>query len=681
MTPADVVTSSRASPDSTAIAWRSALLATAVFGAALAAMVDCLAAAFLSPEVPNLSGLLPLSAFAAGSGGAAALILATAMLAGMHLGSRKPTGPGPRRLSPILLGAFVALGLGIGATRVLTRTTLARCDSVPLRVGLWALAALVGIGAMSVLAAAANRRLGRGWQRIFRLGAVVAILALVIADRWVERHRQANAHLVLWASAFGCIFFLRLTSLAKPRWRPRLVSVALVGAGLVGMAGAAWMVASPRTRYDLLHESQWSRLPLAKLQLFERELPPRSAVAPIPLPPLSGELRAKLDLIAPKRSEWSWLFLGIDALPDRLIGDEYLTPNLSALAREAAHFRNAWTTYPSTDRAFASLFMGLPVERLVPSYRSESDAVAEGPTFTSLLAERGFATGVVTGLPTARLTLHYRHSIRGFDTVNPDESDREANRGHLDAPGVTRELLRIFEAAGSKSALVWAHYFDPHAPYEPKSASALRGSAKERYLAEVRETDAEVGRLLAALRARGLLDRLAIVVLSDHGESFGEHGEFFHGGSLYETQLNVPLILRLPGIAGRVVEDPVDFTALYATVLDVVKIPYPPHLRTPSLVPRILGAPPPSPPVAVAELADPLRVVPARQFAITDGRWKLIHDVPSGRAMLFDLSLDPSELHDIAHRHPEMVRDLELRLRHRRSGEAEFESHSRLSNR
>src|SRR4030095_205944 len=95
---------------------------------------------------------------------------------------------------------------------------------------------------------------------------------------------------------------------------------------------------------------------------------------------------------------------------------------------------------------------------------------------------------------------------------------------------------------------VWVHYYDPHAEYDPPSPWRER-FAQRPYDGEIAYTDALLGRLIDSLRKAGRLDRTLVVVVADHGESLGEHGESTHGLFVYDATLRVPLILRLAGVS------------------------------------------------------------------------------------------------------------------------------------
>src|SRR6185369_1228433 len=115
------------------------------------------------------------------------------------------------------------------------------------------------------------------------------------------------------------------------------------------------------------------------------------------------------------------------------------------------------------------------------------------------------------------------------------------------ADTVTDAALRIVRGfSRARPFFLWVHYYDPHAEYAPPSPWLERFTGSP-YDGEIAFTDAQLGRLLDALRKDGRLDRTLVAVIADHGESLGEHGEPTHGLFVYDATLRVPLILRLPG--------------------------------------------------------------------------------------------------------------------------------------
>jgi arylsulfatase A-like enzyme len=187
----------------------------------------------------------------------------------------------------------------------------------------------------------------------------------------------------------------------------------------------------------------------------------------------------------------------------------------------------------------------------------------------------------------------------------------------------------------------------PELPAHLSGVDAL----EEKYDGEVAFVDRHLGRILDALAARGLDRNTAVVVFADHGESFGEHrfgGErmYFHGETLYEEALRVPLIVHVPGVAPRTVETPVMLVDLGPTLVDLIKTRRPSSFHGRSLLGALLGAPLAARPVVAELLAAPSWNHRAR--VIIDHGWKLIDKLSENTLELYDLEHDPKEQKNLA---------------------------------
>src|SRR5207344_3174557 len=151
----------------------------------------------------------------------------------------------------------------------------------------------------------------------------------------------------------------------------------------------------------------------------------------------------------------------------------------------------------------------------------------------------------------------------------------------------TEKIAERWLASHSTRAFMFLHLDEPHAPYEPPD----RFAAFSAYDGELAYADEIVGRLVRYLKSHQLYDRSTIVLLSDHGEGLGDHGEQGHGLFVYEEAIHVPLIIKqAEGTgAGRRVGDVVQHLDLVPTVLDLVKAPVPGNLRGRSLKPLLDG--------------------------------------------------------------------------------------------
>src|SRR4029079_19620217 len=146
---------------------------------------------------------------------------------------------------------------------------------------------------------------------------------------------------------------------------------------------------------------------------------------------------------------------------------------------------------------------------------------------------------------------------RGFDRYD-DDFLRATRAGERSADEVLGAALAWIDARGSQPFFAWLHLFDPHSPYTPPAPyAAAHGGAP--YDGEVAYTDAAIGRFLDRLRELDVLSGATVVIIADHGESLGEHGERTHGTFLYDATVGVPLLIKLPAAtASRVIDVPVE---------------------------------------------------------------------------------------------------------------------------
>ena len=281
----------------------------------------------------------------------------------------------------------------------------------------------------------------------------------------------------------------------------------------------------------------------------------------------SGDEPAVPDLPAEARN---LLIVTIDTMrADRLgaYGDETArTPVMDAFAARGARFTRAFAVAPITLTSHASLMTGL-----YPAGHGGRHNGMRIDDDVPTIAERLAGSGVATGGFVAAFPLDRRFGLdRGFqaygDRMPRGADGRPANErpGHV----VVDEALAWLEAHRSRRFFLWVHLFEPHAPY----GDARTGRpVAARYADEIAESDRQVGRLLDGLgEAR---DSTLVVVTSDHGEAFGEHGEIAHSIFVYDTTLQVPLVLAGPGVHPRTVDGPVSLIDVAPTVLSLLGVP------------------------------------------------------------------------------------------------------------
>jgi len=345
------------------------------------------------------------------------------------------------------------------------------------------------------------------------------------------------------------------------------------------------------------------------------------------------------------------------------------TPTLDGLAKNGALFERAYAAAPITLPSHATLLTG----RYPPGHGARDNGLRLSPDVPTLATElhaKGFATAAFV----AAFPLDHQFGLsRGFDVYG----DR-LPRGNDGRPATARPAADVVNDAiswlrtpgpkgpglpsGSSAPspqppvpfFLWVHLFEPHAPYG--DPSSLR-PAVDRYDEEVATADREAGRLIAALGSAAA-DTL-IVATGDHGEAFGEHGEYAHSIFVYDTTLRVPLLMAGPGVpAGARVADAVTLADVAPTVMRALGAPManvdgidvtPAFARTP-LQERELYA------ESFAPLVEfgwaPLRTV-------RSGAWKLI---AAPQPELFDGQADPGEQANAIGSHPDVARRLQARV-------------------
>jgi arylsulfatase A-like enzyme len=343
-------------------------------------------------------------------------------------------------------------------------------------------------------------------------------------------------------------------------------------------------------------------------------------------------------------------------------GTRVATPNLDWLARTGVLFEQATTAAPLTLPAHCTLFTGL----FPPGHGVRENAGfllgLRTPVLAALLQERGYRTGAFVASYIVRATTGL---ARGFGTfadtlTRGPRGDPPGDGLRLPADVVTDRAL-AWLGQSRAPFFAWVHFYDAHAPCQPPEAYLL-ASGGNAYNAAIGFMDVQAGRLIGWLRARALLDRTVVVVIADHGESLGDHGEITHARRLFESVLHVPFILRAPsaGFAGTRVGGVVRSVDVLPTVLALAHVPAPTGLDGVSLVPLIARGAATDDLEAYAETLYPwLRRGQPPGFSIRRGNLKLIDQ---GEQSLFDVGEDPAETRNLNAARPDVVRSLATRL-------------------
>ncbi len=368
----------------------------------------------------------------------------------------------------------------------------------------------------------------------------------------------------------------------------------------------------------------------------------------------------------PVRVSGPIVLVSIDTLrADRLPAYGYAgvaTPAIDRLAADGVLFERAYSHSPQTLPAHVSLFTGLlPVDHGV----RDNLGFALGPEralLPELLAPLGYRSAAAVSSYVLRREVGL---ARGFDSYDdrlppapPDAPSVQVQRDGGDSLAAAERWLD--ENAGVDSPFfLFLHLYEPHTPYAPPE----RFSRYEPYDGEIAYADEIVGRLFESLRGRGLYDDALIVLLSDHGEGLGDHGEQEHGVFLYDEAIRVPLVMKLPRGrgAGQRVEVPVQHVDLLPTLLDLAGAPVPQELPGRSLRTLLAGDGEgwPTRHLYAEALYPRYHFGWSELYALTTDRYRYIR---APREELYDLVADPGERENLAAQRGRTVRDLRAAL-------------------
>lgn len=386
------------------------------------------------------------------------------------------------------------------------------------------------------------------------------------------------------------------------------------------------------------------------------------------------------------KSKPNVILISLDTLrADRLGAYGYsrdTSPTIDALANEGAIFYNHVSVSSWTLPTHVSIFSGLyptthGVTRDGMKIGKDTDLMAE------VLARSGYRTFAFTGG-------HYVGKRYGFDRgfesyLNSDGMTIDSKRGFYSSIKLT--MQKVKELSKEERFFIFLHTFDIHCPYNPpepyyslfKSDGAAtieadkcgvtfynkRGVSKEealyisdRYDGSIRWADDNLKLLLDFLKSEDLYDNTIIIITSDHGEEFLEHGQIGHQESLHRELLMTPLIITGPGVKRSKIASPVSQIDILPTLLDLIKVTIPADVQGLSLVPYVHGS-------VKEDLTRPhfseldRKILLRSKITLNE---HIIHDLDIDKAKLYDLVNDPTEQRDLSSDKPERADDLIVEL-------------------
>lgn len=370
------------------------------------------------------------------------------------------------------------------------------------------------------------------------------------------------------------------------------------------------------------------------------------------------------------------------------------TPNIDQLARDGLLFTKAVSPAPWTLPSIASIMTGLSPSVHMATTRS-SKLQDELTTLAEYMLNAGYFTGGIGSNPflgpqygTSQGFLEYnffpkKKTDYSLGSVILHRAFPERFQSEASTSDVTKLAIRWLESNHQRNFFLWIHYLDPHSPYSPptdflpegepppglgtgvgvgKNMKLVRSPAqlewvKSLYRGEVRFVDENIGKILDSLKLLNIYDESLIILTSDHGEEFWEHGSLEHGHSLYNEVLRVPLIIKLPESSSKgQIGTPVSTQSITPTILNLCGIARDnEYISVGSLSP--LGGSNREAFNVQPVISTGLLYYEDRVSVIFDGL-KYIRSLLTNREELYDLTRDPKEQTSIANVSPEKTRKM-----------------------
>jgi arylsulfatase A-like enzyme len=560
-------------------------------------------------------------------------------------------------LSPIALGASFPLAVGavvvarlVAARRANETATLAAVAGAAMALGVstgrhfesWAMrgpfvvvvAAVAALGARTIV-----RRMPTRPRAIAGCGVAVACAAW-LGDALVLPRLYPAFHTALLVITLGA-------------WATTVLFVTDVrvrrGASVAGLLLVALSLAwTSHAARAIRGDDNMRRVMLEHAPMLGRAVVVAARIEPPPPIPDEDAALTAATLAVTSSHALDWrgrdiVLVTIDALRADHVGAygyaRATTPAIDRLAARGARFTHAYCPTPHTSYSVASMMVGKYMRPLLAMNAGEGSE-----TWPSYLRRYGWRTAAF--YPPAVFFIDEHR----FRAMRDNGLGFEYRKVEFAKPELRREQIERYLAAAKadKPLFLWIHLFEPHEPYEMHPEHPFSGDERtDAYDSEIATADALVGDVVAAVEKRR--PGAVFVVSADHGEELGDHGGHYHGTTVYEEQVRVPLVVVGPGIAPRTIDVPVQTIDLLPTTLAALDIPLPARLRGRDLGGLLAGRPPSDEGLAFAETDD--------WTMIARGADRLVCARKIASCTLFDVAKDPGEHHPITDR-PARVAEL-----------------------
>jgi len=526
-----------------------------------------------------------------------------------------------RGVLAIALGAGgVALGVGVTHGR--------HFASAGMRVPFVAAMAIAG----ALAGAWALPRIARRVRAPALLAVVGALGAAAFwcADLFVLPRLYPAFHTALCALSLASAALVAVPLYAEAERRPRVAIVP----GVVVLLAAAASVATARIQAARLAPSANVRLALVdhapflgRAVLVANALHPPPPIEDAPATPTSPS-------DVPRALDWTGrdvVLLSVDALRadhDGAYGyARATTPKIDALAREGVRFDRAYCPTPHTSYSITSMMTGKYMRPLLALGLGD-----DSETWAAALRRYGFRTAAF--YPPAVFFIDQPR----FGAFEKSLLDFEYAKVEFASPELRADQVASYlsSAPTDRPLFLWVHFFEPHEPYVAHPEHPFGDSDVDRYDSEIAAADAGIGRIVASVRARR--PGAIVIVTADHGEEFGEHGGRYHGTTVYEEQVRVPLVVVGPGVSPRASSTIVQTIDLLPTVLSALGIPRPARVRGRDLGPVLKGADDEG--LALAETDD--------QALLARNGDRLVCARRAGACVMYRPATDPLERRDVS---------------------------------